>query len=96
MARLLRRASNGLRATRVRGGGDGDGEAGHGEAGGVSAAEDELGARQRRERMLNVTFVLTDARDEIQEGRGGATAGQTEEGAKDGDLGAHGCHYVQH
>ena len=34
--------------------------------------------------------------DQIIEGRGGATAGEAEEGAKDGDLGAHGCHYVQH
>jgi hypothetical protein len=45
---------------------------------------------------VKLVRVATDAIEEVVERRGDAAAGEFEEGAEDSDLGAHGCHYVQH
>ena len=80
----------------MRGGGDGDGEARHGKTRGLTRAQDELLAGERGEGGLHLASILTDAGDEGFEGGGATSTGVAEEGAEDGDLGAHGSHYVQH
>ena len=75
---------------------DGDREAGHGEARALAGTQDELLAGERGEGGLDLARVLTDAGDEGVEGGGATSTGEAEEGAEDGDLGAHGSHYVQH
>jgi hypothetical protein len=90
------RARDGLRAAGVRGGGAGDRKAGEGEARRGALTLHELRAREGAEGTLDLESVSTDAIEEVLESRGGATARESKQGAEDGDLGAHGCHYVQH
>jgi hypothetical protein len=87
---------DGLCAAGVRGSSDREGETGHREARGLAASLDELRARERAEGALEIVRAPSDLREQIRERRGGATARETKQGAEDGDLGAHGCHYVQH
>ena len=56
----------------------------------------ELRTRKRADGARDLGLVAAYEMKEVGERGGRLTAREAEEGSKDGDLGAHGCHYVQH
>jgi hypothetical protein len=62
----------------------------------MDRAVDEAPARQGGERAASGRGFDADPDEDLVERGGRAATGEAKEGAEDGDLGAHGCHYVQH
>lgn len=67
-----------------------------GKSRGLAGALDEARTRESGKGLLDGGGVFTDARNDVFEGRGASAAREAEEGAEDVEVGAHGCHYVQH